>query len=34
MINLYSTKSESISIHRVGNKNKGEVAFLSKNLLH
>ncbi|MCL5246048.1 nucleoid-associated protein [Cellulophaga sp. 20_2_10] len=29
MINLYSTQIESISIHRVGNKNKGEGAFLS-----
>ena len=30
MINLYSTQIDSISIHRVGNKNKGEVAFLSE----
>jgi hypothetical protein len=30
MINLYSTQIESISIHRVGNKNKGELAFLSE----
>jgi len=29
MINLYSTQIESISLHRVGNKNKGEGAFLS-----
>lgn len=29
MINLYSTQIESISIHRIGNKNKGEGAFLS-----
>lgn len=29
MINLYSTQIESISLHRVGNKNKGEDVFLS-----
>lgn len=29
MINLYSTQIESISLHRIGNKNKGEGAFLS-----
>jgi len=30
MINLYSTQIESISIHRVGNKNKNEGVFLSE----
>jgi hypothetical protein len=30
MINLYSTQIETISLHRVGNKNKGEAIFLSK----
>lgn len=30
MINLYATQIESISIHRVGNKNKNEGIFLSK----
>ncbi len=29
MINLYATQIESISLHRVGNKNKGEGVFLS-----
>ncbi|MFS4467371.1 nucleoid-associated protein [Maribacter sp. 2210JD10-5] len=29
MLNLYSTQIESISIHRVGNKNKNEGVFLS-----
>lgn len=29
MINLYATQIEHISIHRVGNKNKGESVFLS-----
>ncbi len=29
MINLYATQIEHISIHRVGNKNKGEGIFLS-----
>ncbi len=29
MINLYSTQIESVSLHRVGNKNKGESVFLS-----
>ncbi len=29
MINLYPTQIESISLHRVGNKNKGEGLFLS-----
>lgn len=29
MINLYSTQIESISLHRVGNQNKGESVFLS-----
>lgn len=29
MINLYTTQIESISLHRVGNKNKGEGVFLS-----
>jgi len=31
MINLYSTQIESISLHQVGNKNKNEGVFLSKN---
>ena len=30
MINLYPTQIESVSLHRVGNKNKGEQLFLSK----
>lgn len=30
MINLYATQIESISIHRVGNKNKNESIFLSE----
>jgi len=30
MINLYSTQIESISLHRVGNKNKSEGVFLSE----
>ncbi len=30
MINLYSAQIETISLHRVGNKNKGEGAFLSQ----
>lgn len=30
MLNLYSTQIEHISIHRVGNKNKGEGLFLSE----
>ncbi|NAS11268.1 nucleoid-associated protein [Poritiphilus flavus] len=30
MINLYATQIESISIHRVGNKSKGEALFLSQ----
>jgi hypothetical protein len=30
MINLYATQIESISIHRVGNKNKNEGVFLSE----
>ncbi|TMM53265.1 nucleoid-associated protein [Maribacter algarum] len=30
MINLYSTQIESISLHRVGNKNKSEGIFLSE----
>lgn len=30
MINLYATQIENISIHRVGNKNKNEGAFLSE----
>ncbi|MEE9364664.1 MAG: nucleoid-associated protein [Cellulophaga sp.] len=30
MINLYNTQIESISLHRVGNKNKGESLFLSE----
>ena len=30
MINLYPTQIESVSLHRVGNKNKGEQIFLSK----
>jgi len=30
MINLYATQIESISIHRVGNKNKSEGVFLSE----
>lgn len=29
MINLYATQIESLSLHRVGNKNKGEGIFLS-----
>ncbi len=29
MINLYATQIESVSLHRVGNKNKGEPIFLS-----
>lgn len=29
MINLYSTQIESLSLHRVGNQNKGENVFLS-----
>lgn len=31
MINLYATQIETISLHRVGNKNKGEAIFLSEN---
>ena len=34
MINLYSTQIETISLHRVGNKNKGESAFLSSEPFH
>ncbi|MEH6680955.1 MAG: nucleoid-associated protein [Sediminicola sp.] len=30
MINLYNTQIESISLHRIGNKNKGESIFLSQ----
>lgn len=30
MLNLYPTQIESISLHRVGNQNKGEQIFLSK----
>lgn len=30
MINLYATQIESLSLHRVGNKNKGEALFLSE----
>ena len=30
MINLYSTQIESLSIHRIGNKSRGEGAFISK----
>ncbi|HMB63337.1 MAG TPA: nucleoid-associated protein [Eudoraea sp.] len=30
MINLYNAQIESVSLHRVGNKNKGEQIFLSK----
>ncbi|AXT63417.1 nucleoid-associated protein [Aquimarina sp. AD10] len=30
MINLYSTQIESLSVHKVGNKNKGENLFLSE----
>ncbi|MGB6153602.1 MAG: nucleoid-associated protein, partial [Pricia sp.] len=30
MINLYSTQIETISLHRVGNKNKAEGFFLSE----
>ena len=30
MINLYPTQIETVSIHRVGNKNKGEQIFLSQ----
>lgn len=30
MINLYATQIETISLHRVGNKNKGEAIFLSE----
>lgn len=30
MINLYSTQIDSISLHQVGNKNKGEGVFLSE----
>ncbi|MEX0291080.1 MAG: nucleoid-associated protein [Flavobacteriaceae bacterium] len=30
MLNLYPTQIESVSLHRVGNKNKGEQIFLSK----
>ena len=29
MINLFNTQIESLSIHRVGNKNKNESVFLS-----
>jgi len=29
MINLYATQIDSISLHRVGNKNKNEAIFLS-----
>ncbi len=29
MINLYSTQIESLSVHKIGNKNKGESIFLS-----
>ena len=31
MINLYAAQIESISLHRVGNKNKNEGIFLSEN---
>lgn len=34
MINLYSTQIETISLHRVGNKNKGEQVFLSEEPFH
>ncbi|WP_394749846.1 nucleoid-associated protein [Spongiimicrobium salis] len=34
MINLYSTQIETISLHRVGNKNKGESVFLSAEPFH
>ncbi len=30
MINLYSTQIESLSVHKIGNKNKGETIFLSE----
>lgn len=30
MLNLYNTQIENVSLHRVGNKNKGEQIFLSK----
>ena len=30
MINLYATQIDTISLHRVGNKNKGEAIFLSE----
>jgi len=30
MINLYSTQIESLSVHKIGNKNKGESIFLSE----
>ena len=30
MINLYATQLESISVHRVGNKHRGEPLFLSE----
>ena len=30
MINLYTTHIDSLSIHRVGNQNKGETVFLSE----
>ena len=30
MINLYNTQIESLSIHKVGNKNKAESLFISK----
>ncbi len=30
MINLYSTQIESLSVHKIGNKNKGENIFLSE----
>ena len=31
MINLFNTQIDNLSIHRVGNKSKGETAFLSEN---
>ncbi len=34
MINLYNTQIESLSIHKVGNKNKAESLFISKRPHH
>ncbi len=31
MINLFNLNIDNLSIHRVGNKNKGETIFLSEN---